>query len=156
MAAEQKVKNYTWDWAGIFLSGLCIIHCLFVPVVFLVFPIWGHEFIPAEDKTHAFLLAFILGIAGVAFFSGYRVHGQKRPVVWMAAGMSLIIYASFFAHDQLGHLWEPFVAIIGSLALIRAHILNHRCKTCEVHHKISDCSLHSHDHEHEHEGHHTH
>jgi len=150
MAKAQKTKVATWDWAGITLSGVCILHCLAVPALLIFFPVFGREFIPAEDKTHAFLLAFILGIAGLAFVSGYRVHGQKRPVLWMAGGATLVVYASFFAHDQLGHLWEPVVAILGSLALIRAHILNHRCRTCEVHHKVTDCSLHSHDHEHNH------
>lgn len=149
MTVPKKIKDSPWDWAGITLSGLCIVHCVAVPLLFLFVPMWGREFIPAEDKTHAFLLAFILGLAGMAFVSGYRVHGQKRPVIWMAAGMSLVIYASFFAHTQLGHFWEPVVAILGSLALIRAHILNHRCKTCEVHHNVTDCSLHSHDHDHQ-------
>lgn len=145
---KPDAPNSEWDWFGISLSGLCIIHCLAIPAILLFFPIWGKEFIPSEDKTHAFLLAFILGIAGLAFFSGYRVHGQKKPILWMAAGVSLITYATFFAHQQLGHMWEPVVAVLGSLALIRAHILNHRCKTCEVHHKVTVCTLHSHDHEH--------
>jgi hypothetical protein len=145
---RANLKRLGWDLVGVTLSGLCVVHCVAIPILILFFPLVARDFIPTEDKTHAFLLAFILGIAGAAFISGYRVHGQKRPVVWMASGLALVLYATFFAHSHLGHLWEPVFAIAGSLALIRAHILNHRCRTCEVHHKSSECGLHSHDHDH--------
>lgn len=142
---KSNHKSKTWDILGIGLSGLCIIHCIILPVLIILAPTMLHEWLPQEDKTHAVLLAFILGIAGFAFISGYRVHGQIRPVLWMLGGVIIITYASFFAHDQLGHLWEPVIAIIGSLALIRAHILNHRCKTCEEHECTHEHSLHTHE-----------
>jgi hypothetical protein len=133
-----------WDIAGVLLSGLCVIHCVAIPLILILFPIFGASFFPTEDMTHAVLLAFILGISGFAFITGYRVHGKMRPVLWMAFGVLIIIFATFFVHNHLGHYWEPVFAIIGSLALIRAHILNHRCKKCEVHgHKHE--GLHSHD-----------
>ena len=134
----------SWDFAGVTISAICILHCIAVPLVLVVFPAIGTAFVPSEDQTHAFLLAFILGVAGFAFFTGYRVHGQKKPVIWMAIGVIIVTYASFFAHDQLGHKWEPVVAILGSLALIRAHILNHKCKVCEEH-ECNHQGLHSHD-----------
>jgi hypothetical protein len=137
--AAKKIKTDSWDFAGIFISGLCVVHCLAVPLVLFVIPTLGHSLFPSEDITHVVLLAFILGTAGIAFVSGYRVHGQWRPVAWMAVGVLIIIYATFFAHRQLGHFWEPIVAIIGSLALVRAHYLNHHCKKCDhahTHHQV--------------------
>lgn len=139
--ARSKSK---WDIAGVFLSAVCVFHCLAVPIILLLFPVWGNNFMPAEDMTHSVLLAFILGISGVAFVSGYRVHGQMAPVLWMAAGVLIVIFATFFVHTHLGHFWEPVFAILGSLALIRAHILNHRCKECEDHGHTHD-DLHSHE-----------
>jgi hypothetical protein len=144
----KKIKTRSWDFAGIFISGLCVLHCLAVPLLLFLAPTLSASIFPSEDITHAVLLAFILGVAGIAFVSGFRVHGQWRPVAWMAGGMLIVIYATFFAHSQLGHTWEPVVAIIGSLALVRAHYLNHHCKKCEVDHT-------EHDHEHT-EGHHSH
>lgn len=128
-------KTTGWDFWGIVISGLCVVHCVAVPLVILIFPALGLRLLPEEDITHAVLLAFILGVAGVAFINGYRVHGQWRPVVWLVAGLILVIYATFFAHKQLGHNWEPVFAIAGSLCLIRAHYLNHTCKKCEVAHQ---------------------
>ncbi|MEQ1664997.1 MAG: MerC domain-containing protein [Bdellovibrionales bacterium] len=127
-------KKLNWDFWGVLVSGLCMVHCIAVPIVILLFPALGMELVPREDLTHVFLFAFILGVAGVAFISGFRVHGKWQPVFWLIAGMIFVIYATFFAHRQLGHMWEPVFAIIGSLFLIRAHILNHRCKKCEREH----------------------
>lgn len=131
----KKLKAGSWDFFGILISGLCVVHCMAVPLVLVIFPAIGASLFPSEDMTHAVLLAFILGVAGVAFVSGWRVHGQWRPVVWMAIGMTIVVYATFFAHKQLGHFWEPFIAIAGSLALIRAHYLNHHCKKCDHEHE---------------------
>lgn len=142
---KSKLPKRTWDVFGVGLSALCIVHCILLPVLIIASPALVHEWLPTEDKTHVVLLAFILGIAGFAFISGYRVHGKIQPVAWMAVGILIITYASFFAHDQLGHLWEPVIAIVGSLALIRAHILNHRCKTCEEHECDHPATLHTHE-----------
>ncbi|MDC0980145.1 MerC domain-containing protein [Bdellovibrionales bacterium] len=128
---EQKKKGNFWDTSGIVLSGLCVLHCIAVPIVLFLFPTVAAQFLPSEDGTHAILLGFILGVAGVAFVSGFRVHGKYQPIIWMAIGMSLIFYATYFAHDDLGHVWEPILAIVGSLALIQAHRLNHvHCQSC--------------------------
>ena len=123
------------DGIGIFLSGLCVLHCLMVPLFLFFAPQIFLNYFPDEDLTHVLLLAFILGVAGVAFVTGYRQHGQIKPIIWMMYGMFFIVYATYFVHDHLGHVWEPIIAITGSLALIRAHYLNHRhCKLCDDHH----------------------
>lgn len=129
----MKAMN-RWDKLGILISGLCVVHCLAIPIVILMFPAISMRFFPAEDSTHIILLAFILGVAGVAFHSGYRQHGKWQPLAWLAAGLALVLFATFFVHDHMGHAWEPIFAIIGSVCLIRAHYLNHICKKCEHDH----------------------
>jgi len=148
---DKSVKNkQAWDWAGIFISGICIVHCLLVPAILLLAPGVMAEILPNEDLTHAILMAFILGVAGVTFFKGYSLHQNIRPVLWMVAGVLLVAYATYFVHARLGHMWEPLFAIAGSICLIRAHILNrHHCKLCEQHHI-------EHDHEQKDECSHTH
>lgn len=134
MTQVKKTKTNRWDFAGILVSGICILHCLAIPLILLLMPALSESLIPEEDVTHVVLLGFILGIAGISFVSGFRVHGQWRPVAWMAVGVGFILIATFFAHDHLGHFSEPIIAIVGSLALIRAHYLNHHCKKCEHEH----------------------
>jgi hypothetical protein len=133
----RKLQNQIsgWDLWGMAISAICILHCLAVPIFLLVFPAFGREFLPREDFTHAILLAFILGVAGLAFISGYRLHGKWQPVAWLIVGLMLVFFATFFVHDHMGHNWEPVFAIAGSLSLIRAHYLNHNCKKCEREHR---------------------
>ena len=131
MGKHKTLKTNGWDFAGILVSGICVLHCIAIPLILLFLPTFGEHLIPQEDITHVVLLGFILGIAGISFVSGYRVHGKWQPVAWMVVGMFFILVATFFAHNYLGHFWEPILAIIGSLALIRAHYLNHHCKKCE-------------------------
>lgn len=123
-----------WDLWGIIISAACVLHCMAIPMIILIFPAVGLELFPREDMTHAVLLAFILGVAGLAFISGYRVHGRWQPVVWLIAGLVLVIFATFFVHREFGHSWEPVFAIAGSVCLIRAHYLNHHCKKCDREH----------------------
>lgn len=139
-------KTSKWDFWGVIISGLCVIHCLAVPIILLIFPAISREILPQEDITHAVLLAFILGVAGVAFISGYRVHGQWRPVFWLVAGLILIVFATFIVHGFFGHVWEPVFAIAGSLCLIRAHYLNHQCKRCEKVHEHEHHGVKAHEH----------
>jgi hypothetical protein len=144
-------KISSWDFWGVFISGLCVIHCIAIPLIIVLFPAIGLRFFPQEDVTHVVLLAFILGVAGFAFVNGYRVHGQWRPVAWLVAGLLLVIFATFFVHRYMGHLWEPIFAIAGSLCLVRAHYLNHICKKCEHDHKKhAEQAGHAHSHSHKH------
>jgi hypothetical protein len=130
----RKVSG--WDFWGMLISVVCVIHCLAIPIILLLFPLLSRELLPQEDMTHAILLGFILGVGGIAFITGYRVHGQWRPVAWLVAGLGLAVFATFFVHDKLGHTWEPIFAIGGSLCLARAHYLNHQCKKCEHVHVV--------------------
>jgi len=130
-------KTSKWDFWGIVISGLCVVHCLAIPILIFFLPVLGLKIFPQEDLTHVTLLAFILGVAGVSFVSGFRVHGKWQPVIWLVTGLVFIFFATFFVHRTLGHTWEPVIAIVGSLCLIRAHYLNHKCKKCEVAHTHS-------------------
>ncbi len=137
------------------ISGLCVVHCIAVPLVIVLFPAIGLQIFPQEDLTHAVLFAFILGTAGLAFVSGYRVHGQWQPVAWLVVGLIIVSFATFFVHRTMGHMWEPIFAIAGSLCLIRAHYLNHTCKKCledhaEHHHDDPTSKIHDHERKHHH------
>lgn len=132
--ARLKSKSIAWDWVGVGISILCIIHCVLIGLLFILYPV-GISFFPEEDWTHVVMLSFVLGVAGIAFISGYRKHKKIEPVLWMILGVALVSFAAFFVHDLLGHSWEPLFAIAGGAALIRAHILNHHCRKCEVAHE---------------------
>mgnify|MGYP006261825417 CR=1 FL=1 len=61
------------DNLGITISAVCAIHCIFLPVIFIIAPysfLSSHEF-------HEVLIYFIIPSAFVAFVLGCRKHGDK-------------------------------------------------------------------------------
>lgn len=124
-----------WDRIGISLSGLCIIHCLCLPLAIIVAPAIGSFFL--DDYTHVLLFFLILISVGAAFIPGYQLHRKLHPIACAFLGFSLIAFATFFSHSWFGHAWESPIAICGSLFLIFAHWLNHRskhlCAKCKHH-----------------------
>lgn len=135
--AKKKFK-FTWDGVGMALSGICILHCILLPVFLIGFPaITG--FIPiSEDLTHTILLLFLLPTALFAVYSGYKMHQQKKPLILMMIGLIIVLIGTLFLHEFVDHHWEPIVVTIGSLIIVRAHFLNrHHCKRCE--HDEQDC-----------------
>jgi chromate transport protein ChrA len=130
----MKKRNKTsWDTVGIILSILCIIHCVALPIIILLLPAIATAFIPDECWVHNILFFLIITVAVLAFVPGYRFHRRTKPLCWLACGVSILFFATFFAHD-LGHHFEPILAIVGSLCIITAHYLNHKsCKHCEKH-----------------------
>jgi hypothetical protein len=125
------------DGLGICLSGLCAIHCLLTPVVILLLPSFHffhayalHEF---HDWFHVVLLGVLPVVALVAFVPGFLRHRDVRVFGWSIPGFAAIAMPGIAFHDNLW-LSTPFM-IVGSLFLIRAHVLNrHLCACCQIGH----------------------
>lgn len=127
--------NYAayWDKLGMAGSGLCLIHCLAIPVVAGALPSLGIAFL-ADESVHEILAFFLIALAGLAFIPGYRRHRNRHVVMLMAAGLGLILFATWGnAWIDLHGVGETVLSIAGSLLLIWAHYRNHSfCQTCSV------------------------
>lgn len=132
----SKTKKVTFlDKVGILISSLCLIHCLLLPVLIIAFPTVASFLNLTEDRSHMFMILFLVPAAGFAIYSGYRMHGERSPMKWLFSGVALVVFGTFFVHDFLSHEWEYLFVILGSIALVRGHILNsHHCKKCEEEH----------------------
>lgn len=116
------------------LSTLCIIHCIALPVLIFVVPTFAATYLENDESFHQVLLALVVAAALLAFIPGFRLHRKIRPVLWCFGGLAFLSFSAFFAHDTLGHEAEPYIAILGSLGLVRAHYINHKlCKHCGEH-----------------------
>lgn len=114
-----------WDYVGMAVSILCVIHCLLLPVAIFVLPsLVSHLW--EEDTVHIVLAVFVIVSAALAFGPSYLQHRNKRPLKWMFAGLALVLFATFAVHDVLGHEWEAPFSVIGGLMLVRAHWINRR------------------------------
>lgn len=127
------------DRLGICLSALCLVHCLLTPVLILLLPSLqlfeahgsgSHIF---HESFHLALLLVLPIVAVLAFVPGFRRHGDKRVFAWSLPGLALVGIVAFFFEDIS---WTgSIVSVIGSLMLIRAHMINRKlCACCETEH----------------------
>jgi hypothetical protein len=137
-AKERIAMNYVayWDKLGIAGSGLCLIHCLTLPVLAGVLPSLGITFL-VDEIVHQILALALIALAGLAFIPGYRRHRDRRVLALMALGLGLILFATWGeAVADLHGTGETILSVAGSLFLITAHYLNHSfchaCSACEA------------------------
>lgn len=119
MADFFKVSFDKW---GIYLSGLCAAHCLFVPVSLALLPSYSHLF--TSEWVHLAILALVLPLALLAIWRGYRRHQARQVLVFGSAGVSLLILGVLL--EAWSGAWEFSLTLLGSLILISAHVMNLR------------------------------
>ena len=103
------------DVAAISLSGLCLAHCLALPLIASLLPLAG-----AGAEAPWVHWAFALTAAPVSIWTLTR-----RPRAW-ALGLGLLGLAFLFAGAAAipSHDAETLVTVIGGVILAGAHVLN--------------------------------
>jgi hypothetical protein len=123
---QDTQKNRDWlDGAAVALSGLCLLHCLLLPLVVAGVPFLAQY---AETHLHYQVLIAVIPLSVIALALGYRRHRDWRIVLAGAAGMTLLVIGATVAHTQLGIAADRFFTVIGSLILAAAHFFNSYCK----------------------------
>lgn len=124
------------DALAILLSGLCLLHCLALPVVVAALPLAASSLF-ADERFHQWLL---LGAVPTSIFAlgwGWRRH-RDRPVALLgAAGMLLMIVAAVgVASGWIEAAGERGLTIVGAVLLALAHARNYRLRdhVCDLRH----------------------
>ncbi|MBT4160299.1 MAG: MerC domain-containing protein [Gammaproteobacteria bacterium] len=122
----EKQERQVLDTIAVVLSGVCMLHCLALPLVLTIFPILNIALLD-EPTFHLIMIVFILPISLVALTIGCRQH--KDPLTMILGGVGLVVlsFTAFFGHDLFGLTGERIVTSIGGLILAVAHIQNYRC-----------------------------
>lgn len=120
-------QNFTGklDRAAVVLSGLCLIHCLALPIVLAIFPMLGGFFIPHET-FHQLILVVVLPTTALALGTGYRAHRRAGVTVLGSIGVLGLIAAAFAVHRMGAEEIERFMTILGGVVLAAAHAWNFR------------------------------
>lgn len=105
------------DGAAISLSGLCVIHCLALPLFAAILPVAG-MWAEAEWMHKAFVAA-ALPLSGFAITRALASKGQLLFIGLAVLGLSLLISAAFV---EAFHDLETPITVIGALLLASAHI----------------------------------
>jgi hypothetical protein len=112
-------------WALLF-SGLCLIHCLALPLTLTLLPVVGGTAL-GDHRFHQWLLAVILPTSAVALTMGCRRHGAWSVLTIGVVGLVLLAIAAL-GHDGLKLSGEQtrWMTIAGGLIVATGHLLNFR------------------------------
>jgi len=111
------------DKIAIGLSGLCLVHCLALPLVIAVAPFLSEL---SDGHLHAQMLVVILPLSTIALAIGFRRHQSRRIIAWATAGMLLLVLGGTVMHTEFGLLWDRGFTMAGSVILAVSHWYNSR------------------------------
>lgn len=115
----QAKRSTVADNVGIWLSMICLAHCLVLPIVatlgVLALPALSHE------VTHIVLAALILPTTIWAAWHGYRHHRNAKVVLALCAGAAIITLAILVGEHLPNDLYETAITGAGSMLLVTGH-----------------------------------
>lgn len=122
------------DKAAVALSGLCLVHCLALPLMIALFPVFG--FTVVEHTTfHQIILIVVVPTTVLALGAGYRSHRRWSVPILGALGIAALVIAAFAVHAVATELLERGVTIAGGLFIAAAHIQNFRLTRAQPCHR---------------------
>lgn len=120
MAVIKQLQEMS-DRLAVFLSGLCVAHCLIIPVALLLAPVLGLQLIE-DDLAHQILFAIAVPISIIGLGLGYRRHRRLTSLFMAALGLGLM-YGGLL---QTSLVFEEVLTVAGVLLVATAHIQNRR------------------------------
>ena len=110
-----------WDRVGIALSSACVVHCIAVAFLPLLFP--ALEAYTHKTWIHMMVAVVIMLTSPLAFIPGWKKHGLTWIIGTAICGLFLILSSIILENhfsDQITHL----ISIGGSFMLVFAHVKN--------------------------------
>lgn len=126
------------DKVGMFSSLTCAIHCLIVPLIITLIPIFGLSLFVTEYFEWGMLsFSAVLGISSLCF--GFKKHKSYKAFAFLSSGLLLIIIARLHHSHSHGHIeFDHFtiMLVLGSVLVAASHYLNNKlcgnCKPCQA------------------------
>lgn len=123
------------DKTAISLSFICAVHCLAMPLIFLLLPSLAVIYFDNET-AHLLMLFAVLPVSIFALTMGCKKHKDIFVFILGAVGLAILVTAVLLGHDALGELVEKALILSGATIIALSHIRNHAL--CQR----SDCDCH--------------
>lgn len=117
------------DRTAIALSGLCVLHCLAMPLVLLTLPFLGEL---TAEHFHLQMLVVVVPVSTIAMSLGFRRHRSMAVIVAGGVGLAFLIVGGTWMHNEIGIIADRATTIAGSLLLASAHFYNSRLSRCQT------------------------
>lgn len=131
------IKQTLLSRLSIFLSSLCIVHCLSVPLVIILLPSLSSFF---STTIETILVLSVVPISTFGFFPKW-VHHKNYTLLLGYSSSLILMLGSHFGFHHLGyhnHVTESILLIMGALLLGITIYKNNRhthvCKNPHHHH----------------------
>lgn len=122
-AADRHVGKL--DGLALVLSGVCLVHCLALPVALTLLPTLAAGLLD-HAEFHQLMLIVALPTSLLAFGIGCRRHRRWDIAALGGTGLALLVFAAFALHAWGDGALERYVTIAGGLILAAAHVQNFR------------------------------
>ena len=121
-----------WDKVGIFISSLCMVHCLLTPLLVFSFPVLAMSF--HAPWFHWLIALIVVPVGVIAFIRGYLKHRNLWVPILGCLGLMIVMFALFIPHEVLHLIGHIQTTLIGSILLLTAHVVNQYSCRCGHHH----------------------
>tara|TARA_R110002033_G_scaffold54019_4_gene102388 strand:+ start:4122 stop:4517 length:396 start_codon:yes stop_codon:yes gene_type:complete len=107
------------ETSALFLSGLCVVHCLGLPLLFLAMPLLANIF-ALPEAFHFYLILLALPLSLTSLIYGVRQHRSFMPLAIGTLGLCLMAAAL----TEKYYNEEVVLTVFGATSLALAHIYN--------------------------------
>ncbi len=123
-------NSWSLDKLGILASTICMVHCISMPLLISALPFVGAGFLES-DFTHEVLAAFVLVFALASLVPSYLKYKDNVILAGLIAGLSTVMFATFFVEKTLGHGWEMPLISVGNIIIVLTHLRNRKHLACK-------------------------
>lgn len=125
--------------SSLLLSSVCVIHCLSVPFVLVMLPVFADFF---TETLERWLVLSILPLSIAGFVPTWLKHKNLSRLAQFVASLGIIVIAQFYFHsghdiyqasfdffasqDAIKALKKPFLTFLGALGLAWVTYKNNR------------------------------
>jgi hypothetical protein len=122
----NKLIGYA-DRVGMMASGLCLVHCLAMPLLLVPLFGLGHS----GDAFHRAMVVIVTLPVLLALLPGYLAHRRWRVLALGGLGLASFGAAVLVIGPRYGESAELVLAVAGGVLLFGAHYRNrHHCACC--------------------------
>ncbi len=118
MIKKIKEHSHLLHKAGLWLSFLCLIHCLATPFVLTLLPVVGERFV--SETTEYYLIGFSVVIGLFLMIRDYGIHKNVFPLLLLSLSVILNYTGLFLVAPSL----EKYYVVSGASVMAVAYVLN--------------------------------
>ncbi len=122
-ARAEKLQNAI-DVAGLALAAVCLLHCLALPLLVLLGPIFGSGLLTGP-AFHQWMLLVVAPTAMVALLLGCRRHKDKAVFLLGASGLAALVLGIVIGHEIASESFERIATLLGGALLTGGHSRNY-------------------------------